>query len=177
MASGWRIDAHQPGKLLKLSLTGDRLSHELRRRVLVLPLPIIFIALLLAWSWNADWGLKLVAWPVALLFLGVFGAGVLSVSRTLKRRREGVMLEFDKKRATVRGVLEADFGHQTVELPLRQLKSLELLVNPDSTGAWALLRVTLADGRRLQAPEARAENADAARDKLKPVKDAAEELL
>lgn len=177
MASGWRIDAHQPGKLLKLSLTGDRLSHELRRRALVLPLPIIFIALLLLWSWNADWGLKLVAWPVALLFLGVFVAGVASIARTLKRRREGVVLELDKKKATLRGVLEADFDHRTVEVPLKQLKSLELEVNADSTGAWALLRVTLADGRRLQAPDVRSDTADAARDKLKPLKEAADELL
>src|SRR5262249_45486647 len=110
--SGWRIDAHQPGELLRLSLTGDRLSHELRRRVLVLPLPIVFIALLLLWSWNADWGLKLVAWPVALLFGVVFAAGVLSIARTLKRRREGVVLQLDKTNGTLRGVLEADFDHR-----------------------------------------------------------------
>jgi hypothetical protein len=161
---------------LKLSLTGDRLSHELRRRVLVLPLLIVFIALLLLWSWNADWGLKLVAWPVAFLFLLVFAAGVLSISRTLKRRREGVVLRLDKANGTLRGVLEADFDHRTIDAPLSQLKSLELVVNADNTGAWALLRATLADGRKLQAPEARAETAEAAREKLQPVKEAAEEI-
>jgi hypothetical protein len=177
LASGWRIDAHQPGQVLKLSLTGDRLSQELKRRVLVLPLPVFFIALLLAWSWNADWGIKLMAWPVAALFAFVFVAGVLSVSRTLKRRRKGVMFNLDKSQGTLRGVLEADFGHSTIDAPLSQLKTLELVVNADATGAWALLKATLADGRRLQAPEARAETADAAREKLKPVKDAADEIL
>ena len=176
LASGWTVEAHEPGVRLRLSLSVQRLSNELKRRAAVLPLPLLFATLLVLWTKDSDWGLKLMAWPVALAMAGVFVAGVLALSRTLRRRREGVFFELDRERGTVRGVLEADFNHRVVEAPLREL-SLRLDAHDGPQGAWATLKPKLKDGRVLQAPDARAETADAAKDKLAALKEAADELL
>jgi len=177
LASGWTLETHEPGARLRLSLSGERLSNELKRRAAVLPLPLLFSTLLVLWSWNSDWGLKLVAWPVVLALMGVFVAGVFALSRTLRRRREGVFFELDRTNQKVRGVLEADFYHRSIEAPFSQLESLELKVHEGPQGAWATLRPKLKDGRVLQAPEARAETAAAAKEKLQPLKDAADDLI
>ncbi len=177
LPGGWQVEAHQPGERLRLSLSAPRLSHELRRRALVLPLPLVFVGLLLAWTHDSGWALKLVAWPVAAAMVGVFAVGVVALARTVRRRRQGVWLEVDRKQGVLRGVLEADFAHRAVEAPLGELESLELRVHADPGGAWASLRVKLSGGRTLQAPaDARGPDTEAARALLAPVAEVLAEL-
>ena len=64
LPGGWKVEAFVPGRTLRLTLSGDRLGKELQRRALVLPMPLVFIALIVLGTWHTSWPMRLTAWPV-----------------------------------------------------------------------------------------------------------------
>ena len=149
---------------LKPLILEQRLPPELMRRIVVPIGPLLLGAFILAASWNSHFGIKLAAWPVAIMLLGVFLLGVLNLFRSVRRARHGVRLEIDEKSVT--GYPEArnwlaDYFVHLEEHPRSAAKGVTLAVYRDpkrGTSARAKIRIEV-DGGALVGPEASGEDA------------------
>jgi hypothetical protein len=176
----WAIDAVEPARV-RLSTSRGGEARELGRKAAVLLVCVVFIAALLGATWNTKGDFRLVTWPVAGLLGLVALAALASVLAQGRRALGGVPLEVDATKGTLRGVPEATgvlsgYLAAPIEVELSTLTAWVLSVHKDSgrgstQRAWAMLQAQLADGRRLQGPEAYAPDDawDEARDRLAPV--------
>ncbi len=138
----------------------QRLPPELLRRVVVPIGPLLLGAFIFAASWEAHFGIKLAAWPVALMLVGIAALGVLNLARSVRRAREGVRLTVDEGGVT--GYPEArswlsDYFVKLQQHPRAAAKGVSLSVYRDpkrGASARAKVRIELQGGGALVGPEA-----------------------
>lgn len=184
LEGGWRVVRYVPGRVLTVEQPRSEQLRALWRMVLVLLVPLVLAVALVAGTQGAPGDLRLVTYPVVALFLLVFGAGLLSLRRALRRVREGVRLELDAGRGRVTGFPEAspelsralaDLGARMTERPLSEVTEIRLSVARGAAGERhrprALAAIEVLAGPGLQGPFATSEEPrwELARDQLLPL--------
>lgn len=175
---GWTVAASD-ARRLRLERAASLERKDVLRRVGFLLVPLVFCAVTLAGTWDADVGLKVVAWPVAALLAAVVVLGLLSVARAARRASAGVRLEVDVGARTVAGFPQArgrlsDYRGASVTARFDQVARVQLRVfrgAPPTSLTLLLVSVQLTDGQHLQGPELAVPDAewDAARQRLAPL--------
>lgn len=175
---GWTVAVSDPGRL-RLERAASLERRDVLRRVGFLLVPLVLGVVAVAGTWDADVGLKVVAWPVAALLAAVVGLGLLSVVRAARRAAAGVRLEVDAAARTVTGFPQArgglaDYRGAPLTARFEDVGAARLTVfrgAPPTSLTLLLVSVQLAGGQQLQGPESAVPDPEweAARDCLAPL--------
>jgi len=175
---GWTLTASDAGRL-RLERAASLERKDVLRRVGFLLIPLVFCVVTLAGTWDSDFGLKLMAWPVAALLAVVVLLGLASVVRAARRASAGVRLEIDAGARTVTGFPQArgrlsDYRGECLTARFEDIAKVQLAVfrgAPPTSLALLLVSVQLTSGPQLQGPELAVPDAEweAARDRLAPL--------
>ena len=167
---GWSVVT-----LFPLRLEQEVASELLRRSVVPLG-PLLLGAFVIAASWEAPPGIRLAAWPVGFALLAIFGLGVLNLIRSVRRKREGIVLAVDVQNVTGYPEARSWLGDYFVRLgthPRSAVKNVSLCVYRDpkrGPSARAKVRIELDGDEALVGPEASGDDAQwpAVREALLP---------